>query len=841
MTHVLQYQNGMNVVWERIKDGENKNYESIFDGRPFHELPMEAQAEFLKDLYYKLHDLSINPNKPGGTVGDHDLSEYLDEVPLDLPPANPGNDPLGDFGEPFGPPEPYGPWVTGAVDLWDTAQPMSPLVLDLDGDGIELAALNAAGSVMWDIDQDGFTEASAWIAGGDGLLCIDLNEDGIINDHGELFGVQGAGGPTENGFNVLANYNTDTDSHITVADDYYDDLLVWIDENADGYSQEEELHTLDELGITDINLSCATVNYSIAGNEIKYESDFVIGGNTRTIVDAWFAYDSVNSEYAADYDLDIRALFLPTLRGYGALPDLHIAMSLDNGEGGLLELVEEIAVTSKEDLFGPEFDLRGKLEEIMHRWAGVDEVEIDSRGDYIDARQLEFMEAFAGQPFAGGQNPHIEASPVIRAAWEKALYMLSGSLLAQAEGASFFAQPPVYDGFAGEFTGENSLDIGTIESFVEGLDLHGKELLDTWLLIVSTIESVIGIANLSSGDAEDLADLIAETSEGLGLTLDVLQSGIQAPVLADENSNILDGVFGYYSIYGYGGNDLILGNKGDNDWRMGGDGDDTYLVVSGDTDSGSYPGFDQILEYADEGVDTVFLDQVDPGAVKIWSDGGGQHLYISTGTDLVFVNGGSDPMTGETIVGNLVEKIAFADGTVWDLRDGLRLYDTDDAHNLMGSAQADQMHGNDGADSFYGFRGNDVLYGDDGNDWINGHAGNDHLYGGDGADTLHGGDDADVFHFETETAFNDVDTIMDFTPGDDDAIDISDVLFGYDPLSDDIADFVTFTDYGGNSQVFVDRDGTGSTYSSQQIALLYGVTGLDAATLETNGNLVTAV
>jgi len=30
-------------------------------------------------------------------------------------------------------------------------------------------------------------EASGWITGGDGLLCIDLNSDGIINNQTELF------------------------------------------------------------------------------------------------------------------------------------------------------------------------------------------------------------------------------------------------------------------------------------------------------------------------------------------------------------------------------------------------------------------------------------------------------------------------------------------------------------------------------------------------------------------------------------------------------------------------------------------------------------------------------
>ena len=82
-------------------------------------------------------------------------------------------------------------WVSDLFDAgWDLAKQIaSPLVLDLDGDGVELAALGGVGSVYWDIDLDGFGEASGWISGDDGLLAIDLNSDGLINDHGELLGL----------------------------------------------------------------------------------------------------------------------------------------------------------------------------------------------------------------------------------------------------------------------------------------------------------------------------------------------------------------------------------------------------------------------------------------------------------------------------------------------------------------------------------------------------------------------------------------------------------------------------------------------------------------------------
>ena len=161
---------------------------------------------------------------------------------------------------------------------------------DLDGSGIELAALGSTESVYWDIDEDGFGEASGWISGGDGLLAIDLNSDGIINHHGELFGTG-----TTDGFTVLSAYDSNSDNVIDTNDTQFGDLLIWVDSDADGYSQSTELSSLSDLGITSINLNASLVDYDIAGNHITHESTFTINGQTQTVVDAWFAYDNTNS------------------------------------------------------------------------------------------------------------------------------------------------------------------------------------------------------------------------------------------------------------------------------------------------------------------------------------------------------------------------------------------------------------------------------------------------------------------------------------------------------------------------------------------------------------------
>lgn len=150
--------------------------------------------------------------------------------------------------------------------------------------------------------------------------------------------------------------------------------------------------------------------------------------------------------------------------------------------------------------------------------------------------------------------------------------------------------------------------------------------------------------------------------------------------------------------------------------------------------------------------------------------------------------------------------------------------------NAVGSAFNDTISGKENANMIDGSLGNDTLHGGDGVD---------SLYGGDGLDTLYGDAGADLFVFEAASAYNNVDVIQDFSTGQGDAINLSDLLELYNPVSDAITDFVQITTSGSNSSVFVDRDGLASTYGFSQIATISGVTGLtDEAALVTSGNLI---
>ena len=130
--------------------------------------------------------------------------------------------------------------------------------------------------------------------------------------------------------------------------------------------------------------------------------------------------------------------------------------------------------------------------------------------------------------------------------------------------------------------------------------------------------------------------------------------------------------------------------------------------------------------------------------------------------------------------------------------------------------------------------GNDSLIGGAGDDLLYGQNGNDILVIGDGLDHAYGDNGSDQFVYDIFDAL--VDTIHDFEVGmGKDVLNITDILEGYDPLSDAIADFVQIDSQNGDTYVNINADGAGNDFT--QMAVLTGVD-TTLADLINNGNLV---
>ncbi|MGH8614789.1 MAG: hypothetical protein ACREYF_22870 [Gammaproteobacteria bacterium] len=119
---------------------------------------------------------------------------------------------------------------------------ISPIVLDLDGDGVETKDLQ--NGVFFDHDANGFAQQSGWVRPDDGLLAWDRNSDGQINDGRELFGsgtVLRNGSKAANGFAALADLDDNRDGKIDANDAAWASLRVWKDTNGDAHTDAGEL------------------------------------------------------------------------------------------------------------------------------------------------------------------------------------------------------------------------------------------------------------------------------------------------------------------------------------------------------------------------------------------------------------------------------------------------------------------------------------------------------------------------------------------------------------------------------------------------------------------------
>ena len=218
----------------------------------------------------------------------------------------------------------------------DAATTKSPLVFDLGGDGIETTHYGYG--TYFDHDANGFAELTGWIGPDDGFLVMDRNGNGIIDNGTELFGnhtILSNGKKAANGFQALAQYDTNGDGKIDASDPIWFQLRIWQhDPEATDLGDPDSsgiLKTLDELGIQSIDTGYTNANITDAnGNIIKQTGTFTWeDGTTGTAADVWFQTDNMHTIANEWLDVPDDIATLPNMWGYGNVYDLHQAMVRD--------------------------------------------------------------------------------------------------------------------------------------------------------------------------------------------------------------------------------------------------------------------------------------------------------------------------------------------------------------------------------------------------------------------------------------------------------------------------------------------------------------------------------
>jgi Ca2+-binding RTX toxin-like protein len=638
-------------------------------------------------------------------------------------------------------------WVPDVLGPFDGAKPLgSPLIVDLDGDGVEATTFNPETTdTFFDLNNDGFAEQTAWVGAHDGLLVRDLDESGTIDNATELFG-----STTVDGFALLAELDSNGDLFIDANDETWNDLLIWKDADGDAITDGGELQTLAYHNITSISLAGVTSSTSaVGGNPISHTSTVTKSGSSAAIADVWFVHEHMNTVRQGDYEIDHRVLFMPTLRGFGWLPDLHVAMS-ENED--LLDLVLAFATDASFESFGDAAALDAAVEEILFTWAGVEGVDPGSRGPFVDARQLAFLERLIGENWVQqgwSPEPGGYAADYLNAAYGVALAELKSNLLMQTAVKGLFESSAAYYLYEGDVVGTPELDEAAVGNLTGYATDPGVNEEDYWTAVAAFIHRVKDLDTLSVDEEEWLDDAIYASDNALNWA--DIRDDYLASLTAHEYYNEINGTSGndtlngtvlHDQIAGGDGNDTITG-LGGNDKLYGSGGNDTITPGDGGDRVEGGTGADTYIYTSGNDLYTEPLWATDADVIKLPSG--------IDSTDLTFARlGNYDLLITVDTLGTIqiaqqfgiqkIETIEFYDTSTFNLLtlNNLELHGTngvDDLDGLDGSSN-DLLYGYGGDDSIEAGSGNDTVDGGAGNDYINLGPGNDVIIASPGYDTV---------------------------------------------------------------------------------------------------------
>ena len=660
-----------------------------------------------------------------------------------------------------------------------------PLTLDLDGDGIETVSHNGYKGALFDHDGDGIRTASGWVASDDGLLVVDRNGDGIINDGKELFGdssVLKDGTKAAHGYAALAEYDSNGDGMVDAKDADFDKLRVWRDLNQDGVSQKEELFTLEEVGVQSLNVAYQDSNRNLGdGNRLAQEGSYIgKDGKVRTMGDLLLSNNPFYSRYSQAVKLTNEQRTTANLQGIGRLRDLREAAALSPALAKVLlaytksetkaqqkalldNLVDNWAKTD------PNYSVGSKFSTSMIRTANegvgltpsqessmllAGEVSDEYKAKLHELRtKIATLDAFSGEKsdviYVQSKQQMEDFLKIVRETYEKLTDAVYENLLFQTRLKPYLNQI----GITLE-NGEFKLDFSRVTALFS--EIYGrnpeKAFIDLGEFLaysnistessefakLSSLMSQYSLDAINKGTFERYAETLGkEAMEKLGHKVGTDKADV---LYGNRLANVLIGGAGDDKLEGGSGKDILNGGSG-NDLLYGGSNEaDTYVFAKGH-------GKDVV---SDRGYQAEHTDTLRFNGAKF-----APSMLTRSGNSLIIkAYGGEDAVTIDDYFGSYSHryvKFAFDDKTITE-RDlsGIKmtgvgtdgddtLYGLNTIDVFDGGKGHDRLYGYDGNDQLKGGEGNDDLDGGNGNDTLRGDAGNDDLDGGKGADTLDGG------------------------------------------------------------------------------------------------------
>lgn len=540
-----------------------------------------------------------------------------------------------------------------------------PIVLDLDGNGF--GTTNVSNGVYFDFNNDGFAEKIAWADDGDGVLVADLNNNGKIDNGTEVLTAE-----------TLSSFDTNNDGVINSEDENFANLKIMKNDGT--------VLSLADAGVESINTNITETDYTDENENFLFgEGSFTkTDGTINNFGEYYFKTDYTDTEEVDLIEETEAVAALPDIENVGKLRSLHQAMLRNEN----LQMLVSNFVSETNDTTRMEI-----LEQMIFKWAGCENIEINSRGIYVNAKNLALWEAINGKDFISSNEgednptfPNEEAASLIETEIAKFKNSIYAQLMQQTHLKTYYDAIDKTEIQYDLTPVINLLDAQISQNEAVGKDLvyqvakmlKGLDLIDSSNFFDAKNDNCFYLKYTTNDrNLKWLIDSIGEvyaldiTGEGEGTSGDDLfmtEEDEDGHFHSLWGNDVLYGNNDFDSFYSCAGNDIVDGGDGD-DEIFAGEGND--IVFGGAGNDQLYGAWGDDTIFGGDGDDTIYPDQVDnvngygagEGNDIIRGDKGNDTIYSDLGDDTFIFNLGDGQDTVYEKQG--VDTFYFGNGIAW--------------------------------------------------------------------------------------------------------------------------------------------------------------------------------
>jgi len=237
----------------------------------------------------------------------------------------------------------------------------APIVLDLENDGVDYMSRDSG--VVFTDEATSQSVSTAWVGQDDGLLVIDADKSGTVNESKEYVFTEWSDTAETDMEAVAEVFDTNQDGVLDANDERFDEFAVWQDADSDGVTDAGELTSLIEMGVESIALdyTADSVPGNAADGDVTIHGQSAVtwsDGSTTIAEDTSFATEALDLRDLLSNDVagdDVSSYLNVVFDGTATVIEVSNAGQFTSGDssGGIVDqtiTLEGVDLVGSDDL-----------------------------------------------------------------------------------------------------------------------------------------------------------------------------------------------------------------------------------------------------------------------------------------------------------------------------------------------------------------------------------------------------------------------------------------------------------------------------------------------------------